>query len=80
MTSLDIEKDLNYIGKDLKDKNDKKIYPKINKQKTKPISTNKLITQILKKIDNKEKEIKTLVKKYRVLKKLIMMMRIIKKL
>ena len=70
MFSLDIEKDLIYVGKDLKDKNDKKINPKINKQKTKPLSTSKLITQILKKIENKEKEIRDFSEKIQSIKKI----------
>ena len=70
LNSLDIEKDLIYVGKDLKDKNDKKINPKLNKQKTKPLSTSKLITQILKKIENKEKEIRDFSEKIQSIKKI----------
>ena len=70
MFSLDIEKDLNYVGKSLENKNDKKKNLKITEQKTKPISTNKLIAQILKKIENKEKEIKDFSEKLQSIKKI----------
>ena len=70
MLSLDIEKDLNYVGKGLENKNDKKKNLKITERKTKPISTGKLIAQILKKIENKEKEIKDFSEKLQSIKEI----------
>ena len=58
MFSLDIEKDLNSVGKNLENKNYINKNLKTTEQKVKPVSTSKLITQILKKIENKEKEIR----------------------
>ena len=70
MFSLDIEKDLNYFGKNLEDKNDKKKNLETMGQKTKPVSTSKLIAQILKKIENKEKEIRDFSEKLQSIKKI----------
>ena len=50
MFSLDIEKDLIYIGKDLKDKNDKKIILKLINRKLSHYLQANYITQILKKL------------------------------
>ena len=68
--SLDIEKDLNLVGKDLKDKNNNEKNIKATEQKIKPVSASKLITQILKKIENKEKEIKKFSEKIQSIKKI----------
>jgi GTP1/Obg family GTP-binding protein len=68
--SLDIEKDLNLVGKDLKDKNNNEKNIKTTEQKIKPVSASKLITQILKKIENKEKEIKEFSEKIQSIKKI----------
>jgi ATPase subunit of ABC transporter with duplicated ATPase domains len=68
--SLDIEKDLNLVGKDLKDKNNNEKNIKATEQKIKPVSASKLIAQILKKIENKEKEIKEFSEKIQSIKKI----------
>ncbi len=70
MFSLDIEKDLNSVGKNLENKNYINKNLKTTEQKVKPVSTSKLITQILKKIENKEKEIRGFSEKLQNIKKI----------